>query len=534
MPNEVVIHVKAKNDTKATFGQVRRDAQKAGDEIGSDLTEHISEKVEKDAKSDKGGGFAKAGDSIGEKLGKAASEKMSSTLAEGMSNATISDWLGGKTPSAGHNVPNGPSGGGKKNNIIPDDFDKNSGTILGKLKAFGSKASSYFNSGFADGIKSFFSSDITTKLIIGGLAIGLLPALTAFIGGALSSTLLLALGSAGIGAGIAAAFKDPKVKTAFKDFQEDAGKIFRDFGKPFVQPVADFFVGLGDLLDKLKPKFTELGNVLGPLTDKVGDGILGFLEKNLPAITDAIEAASPIVETLANHLSGGLADAFESFFGSLEDAGPDARVFFEDLLGAVEIAIKGLGKFIEAGAHLWVAIRPAVQEMTRKFMDAMLFVAEAAVRAFGWVPGLGDKLAEARNGIAKFRKQVNDELDKINRNINITVRTHYTDPKTGRGWSSGQGQSRDNGKASGGITGSGLTWVGEYGPELLNMPAGSAVRSAGDSKRLASAGGGGRGGGPMVVNLVLDGRTLATAMLDPFRDLSDNFGGSTQAMLGRA
>ena len=36
---------------------------------------------------------------------------------------------------------------------------------------------------------------------------------------------------------------------------------------------------------------------------------------------------------------------------------------------------------------------------------------------------------------------------------------------------------------------SGLTWVGEFGPELVNLPSGSWVNTAGQSRQMVAAGG---------------------------------------------
>ena len=47
------------------------------------------------------------------------------------------------------------------------------------------------------------------------------------------------------------------------------------------------------------------------------------------------------------------------------------------------------------------------------------------------------------------------------------------------------------GKAVGGRAG-GLTWVGEFGPELVNLPQGSFVHTAGQSRRLAAGAMGGQ------------------------------------------
>jgi hypothetical protein len=95
------------------------------------------------------------------------------------------------------------------------------------------------------------------------------------------------------------------------------------------------------------------------------------------------------------------------------------------------------------------------------------------------------------------------------------------------------------GKATGGIIGAatggargGLTWVGEQGPELARLPYGSTVYPAGQSRQMAMAGGG--GGQPIQVNLVLDGKVVARALVDPIRGVVNNIaGGSVQKAFGR-
>lgn len=60
--------------------------------------------------------------------------------------------------------------------------------------------------------------------------------------------------------------------------------------------------------------------------------------------------------------------------------------------------------------------------------------------------------------------------------------------------------------AKGGITGGGLAMVGEQGPELVRLPTGSTVHTAGDSRRMLDNGAGGAGGGgPQQYELVTSG-----------------------------
>lgn len=75
-----------------------------------------------------------------------------------------------------------------------------------------------------------------------------------------------------------------------------------------------------------------------------------------------------------------------------------------------------------------------------------------------------------------------------------------------------------------GATSSGLTLTGEHGPELLNLPPGTRVRSNPDSRRMTS----GSGGGSQVVRIVLEG----TGLLKNIRGVIREQGGNVQVVLG--
>ena len=115
-------------------------------------------------------------------------------------------------------------------------------------------------------------------------------------------------------------------------------------------------------------------------------------------------------------------------------------------------------------------------------------------------------------------------------------------------------------KAAGGIVGSfaasggvrsGLTQVGEQGPELLDLPAGARVWSNPDSRRMqreawtsmlntatspargvAPAAGQAR---PIVIHqtITLDGRVVARQIFDPLREEIHHRGGNVQTALGK-
>lgn len=98
------------------------------------------------------------------------------------------------------------------------------------------------------------------------------------------------------------------------------------------------------------------------------------------------------------------------------------------------------------------------------------------------------------------------------------------------------------GLASGGVKGAasgpvstGLTWTGEAGPELLDLPAGTTVHSAGDSQRMMTQGTPAGGGGAVNVVLSFDKAgmsSLAAALMETLRAEIRHEGGNVQTVLG--
>ncbi|MFI9200155.1 phage tail protein [Streptomyces sp. NPDC053048] len=85
--------------------------------------------------------------------------------------------------------------------------------------------------------------------------------------------------------------------------------------------------------------------------------------------------------------------------------------------------------------------------------------------------------------------------------------------------------------AAGGGPRSAMTWVGEQGPELVRLPYGSSVRTAGDSRRLAAAAG---GGDPVVLEITSGGSRVDDLLVELLRGAIRVRGGNVQAVLGRA
>lgn len=83
-------------------------------------------------------------------------------------------------------------------------------------------------------------------------------------------------------------------------------------------------------------------------------------------------------------------------------------------IAAVVLAVAGVAAaFILHWDTIKNAVLVGVQFVVDKFLWLVEKVVGAAADAFGWVPGVGDKLKKAEQAVATFRENVNNELDAI-------------------------------------------------------------------------------------------------------------------------
>ena len=139
----------------------------------------------------------------------------------------------------------------------------------------------------------------------------------------------------------------------------------------------------------------------------------------------------------------------------------------------------------------------------------------------------------------------------------VTIHANYVATSTGSPLSVAKNRRATGGVVGGHAQGGGprsaLTLVGEEGPELVNLPFGSMVRSNADTRRMLrsrpwwenSPGGAAlqqrqrqenrSAGQPIVIHqtITLDGKVLAQQIFDPLRSKIGNLGGNVQKALGR-
>ncbi len=114
-----------------------------------------------------------------------------------------------------------------------------------------------------------------------------------------------------------------------------------------------------------------------------------------------------------------------------------------------------------AGKSMWEnVLRPTFGFLLKSWLFVAAGILTAATKAFGWAPGIGDKLRKAKGEFDKFRTGVLRALDMPDQEINVTARARVFD-------------------ASGGITNGAGSFNGTSYPRPTRRARGGAVWGAG-------------------------------------------------------
>lgn len=187
--------------------------------------------------------------------------------------------------------------------------------------------------------------------------------------------------------------------------------------------------------------------------------------------------------------------------------------------GAAEAFATSLGLLPAQKSVKIDAKTAAAMENTREIKRAI-----GSVR--GANPAIDLRIASALEDAREIRRAIGSIKGKT---VTVTVRRVNAGGATPRF----EAHGGVVGAAENGATSNGMTWVGEAGPELLDLPPGTQVHTAGDSQRLAAQANGMSNSGPIIINFVVDGKVLQQATVEPNRKfVRDNFGGSVQAAYG--
>lgn len=189
-------------------------------------------------------------------------------------------------------------------------------------------------------------------------------------------------------------------------------------------------------------------------------------------------------------------------------------------IGLVVVAILALGAGLVLAYKKSATFRAIVQATGAAGRVALGWIVDKARDVGAWIGRLGPTANKAKTvAVAAFKlytKPIQYVIDLVQKLIGWISRIRFPKPPKWVGKLAG---------ATGGVLGKipgfasgtsfapgGAAWVGERGPELVNLPRGSSVTP---NHRLAVGGGSSQ---PLLVQVVMDGKVLAQSLVKRERD----------------
>lgn len=287
--------------------------------------------------------------------------------------------------------------------------------------------------------------------------------------------------------------------------------------------------------------FDAIGSASANVENKTRSMAAAIVKNSIPALDSygrQILTDGAALNDLAD-ATNRATDANLGLFGSVTDVGAA-----ED---AVTKSIEKNGRTLDAHTDKGRANRTALENLGRALQrntEEYFAINGAGAKSQAVMASnraAFQRAAQAMTGSKKAAEELTNALFGIP-NRTVIVRVHQVSDgpervdQSGHRYGGYYAHGGIKGAASGPVS-SGLTMVGERGPEVLDLPPGTSVTTAGDTARMfagARPGGQASGGQPLQINLVLDGHILAMAMVDPQRHLvRTQFGGSVQSAYGQ-
>lgn len=274
----------------------------------------------------------------------------------------------------------------------------------------------------------------------------------------------------------------------------------------------------------MKQQFADIRAGWDALLIRLGEGLAPWVSKSIKKIQEFGSFLKKEFQGLdiGDQLSKGmgkdgpkLIKELDSAFKDLEDAihrnRKELATLGEWFAIAIGVGLKMLPMLLDTWSFLIDQIGAGVDAFkffAKGSLAALKLVVDGAAVALEWIPGIGPKLKAAKKAFDTFADGVNKTLDGVHdKNVNVTFSAVYAgDWQTYR-----SGERSTSGRAMGGIVGaasgmitSGMTLVGEQGPELVRMAPGSQVIPAGTTRNML---GGGSGGGQIEHTIRFEGNT---------------------------
>jgi hypothetical protein len=302
----------------------------------------------------------------------------------------------------------------------------------------------------------------------------------------------------------------PFLAQAFLDIGEVGASMFGDVGQgvgSLAERFANWIRGLkesGELqawVDRARDAFATLGRIAGDVGRVIAAVFKNGSDEGQTFLENVEKQTTKWAEFMESADGAKLVDSLGTIGAAMGNVIGVIQFLSEVWLGWVAM--------FEDGVNFW---QRGWDSMIQIAMDAVSSILSALVSLLGWIPGIGDKIKQTQRDFEAWRNSATNSISGVQGAINSmhgkTVYIDVIERKYMGGTLGGSGGYR--GLASGGLA-TGMKWVGERGPELVDFgAAGGRVTNHERSREVSRQG----GGGPTAVNITVERGSSAGSLAD--------------------
>lgn len=295
----------------------------------------------------------------------------------------------------------------------------------------------------------------------------------------------------------------------------DSGADSASAAAPPIRQVGEAILSAGEAAGEAGQSMATYGEKMADAADK-GRGYFDSQTDVAKSIRAAKKALDDNGKGLGTNTEKQLEnrDAISKVGRSLVKAYGDYVALNGEGAQASRIASRNRAEFVRLATQFGLTARQA-----NALADDMGLIKDKKIAFYANTHDAAGRIAALKGQIASVKGKT----------VYINVKKNYD--------SSSPGDAFAHGGIKGAATGgdrSGMTLVGEHGPELVNLPAGTRVHSNPDTERLLGQGG---AGGTLTVRPVYDRSSeqdLIAALFKVLRwEIANSYGGDAQLALGR-
>lgn len=240
------------------------------------------------------------------------------------------------------------------------------------------------------------------------------------------------------------------------------------------------------LMSGLSDQFHKLEKAVQPQVVKAFGSALKIIKDLMPAIRPLAEAAGKAIDGFLQKIDSWLrSDSGKKFIKWMQSDGPHAIETFGKVMWDVAQGVGRTFDFLNNAGHTWMHNVSVVIDRVKTYWDELSHAASAVGRAVG---GDFDAMASTISGaVSRVIGLIHDlegALDSVNSHLGGI-------PGKALGFL-GLATGGIAGAATGGVR-AGMTLVGEHGPELVQLSAGSRVYNNSQSRQMMAGASGGGG-----------------------------------------